>query len=45
MSFLEKENTWVLLTKEKIVWVVGYRIDERFSVNDNTKEVLEIKFK
>lgn len=39
-SLLDKENTWVLVSNEKIAWVVGYRIDGRFSVTSNTKNVL-----
>ena len=29
----------------QIVWVVGYRIDDRFKVTDDTKRVLKIEFK
>jgi tRNA(Ile)-lysidine synthase len=29
---------------EKLLWVVGYRIDERVKVAENTKRVLRIKF-
>jgi len=40
----EKENIWVIESNKKIVWVVGYRMDERFKVTDKTKEVLKLHF-
>lgn len=39
-----KEKTWLLLSEEKIVWVIGFRMDEDFRVNPESKEVLKIKF-
>ncbi|SHH46795.1 tRNA lysidine(34) synthetase TilS [Winogradskyella jejuensis] len=40
---IEKENTWVLLSDEKIVWIVGRRGDDRFKVTDKTENILQIK--
>ncbi len=39
----EKENTWVLLSDEKIVWVIGRRVDDRFKVTDKTNQILKIE--
>mgnify|MGYP003735090853 CR=1 FL=1 len=38
-SLLQKENTWVLCSKEEIVWVVGHRIDERYKLVPQTEKV------
>lgn len=41
-SLLEKENTAVLFSGEKLIWLVGYRIDDRFKVTDKTMTVLKM---
>jgi tRNA(Ile)-lysidine synthase len=44
MSLIDKENCWLLCdAKDRIIWVVGRRADNRFSVNENTKRILKIK--
>ena len=44
LSRIEKEKTWVLLSEEKIFWIVGHRIDNSFKLTDSTKTVLKITF-
>lgn len=39
---LEKKEQLVLTNAEKIVWVVGIRIDERYKISAKTKKVLEL---
>lgn len=39
-----KTKTWLLLSEEKIVWVIGFRMDEDFRVENESKEVLRIKY-
>ncbi len=39
----EKEHIWVLESNKRIVWVAGYRLDERFKLTPNTTEVLEVR--
>jgi tRNA(Ile)-lysidine synthase len=39
----DKEKIWILESNNKIIWVVGHRIDDRFKVSNFTKKVLRIK--
>ena len=45
LSATTKENIWVIEMNKKILWIVGYRIDERFKITAQTKEILKINFK
>lgn len=43
LSVLQKENLPVLFSGEKMIWLVGHRIDDRFKVTEVTKRVLKLK--
>ena len=44
ISKYDKERTLILETsKNEIVWLIGMRLDHRFSVTDKTKEILKIE--
>jgi tRNA(Ile)-lysidine synthase len=42
LSIPEKEETWILFSGDKVVWIIGRRIDNRFKVTADTKKVLVI---
>jgi len=44
VSLPEKDRTWLLTSDNKIVWVIGQRIDERFKVRLETRQILMMKF-
>jgi len=41
----KKKNQLLLLNGNKIVWVIGYRLDDRFKITKNTKNYLELCLK
>ena len=43
LSLLEKENSWLLCSNEDIVWIIGLRQDERFRIENTTKNILKIQ--
>ncbi|UYQ95181.1 hypothetical protein MKQ68_08745 [Chitinophaga horti] len=45
LSIPQKENTWVLESDKKIVWVVGLRIDDRFKLTPQTRQLIQLEWK
>jgi len=45
MSLLEKENIWLLCSKNEIVWVIGKRLDDRYKITNKTKNTLKMTLK
>lgn len=43
ISVPDKEKTWLLISEEQIIWVIGYRIDNRYKITANTKTILSIE--
>ncbi len=41
----EKEKTWIMCSGNKIVWIMGQRIDNRFKVTPRSKQVLKIEIR
>jgi tRNA(Ile)-lysidine synthase len=42
LSLLDKEKVHVLISNQQIIWVIGYRIDDRCKVTSKTKNILKI---
>jgi tRNA(Ile)-lysidine synthase len=42
ISVLDKKNIWLLCSNSEIVWVINHRLDNRFSVDENTTNILKI---
>jgi tRNA(Ile)-lysidine synthase len=44
LNLFEKENIWLLLSDNKIVWVIGLQQDKYFAVTDDSKNILKLTF-
>lgn len=44
LSMAEKSHVWVLESENRIIWVVGKRIDDRFKLTEKTDIVMQIQF-
>ncbi len=42
LSLNEKENTWVIESGKKIIWIVGMRIDDRVKITSQTSQVMKL---
>jgi len=45
LSLPQKENLWLLVSKEEIIWVVGMRTSDLFKLDAGNKKVLSINFR
>jgi len=43
LSLPEKENVWILANGEQIVWIIGHRLDDRYKITSDTKQILRIE--
>lgn len=42
LNKFDKERALVLLNKEKVVWILGYRLSESFKITSKTKQILKM---
>lgn len=42
-SRIQKDNQWVLIDGDSIVWVIGERTDNRYRIDKQTKNILKIE--
>ncbi len=45
MNRLDKQNQFVLIDGDQIIWLIGKRIDHRFRITNKTKKVLQLCWK
>jgi tRNA(Ile)-lysidine synthase len=45
LSKTAKEKIWVIEMDQKIIWIVGQRIDNRFCISPATREILKIEMR
>lgn len=43
LNRFEKENIWLLLNKNEVIWVIGQRLDERYKIKPNSKKILKLE--
>ena len=43
-SILEKEKTWLLCCGDDIIWIIGWRTDNRYRIDNNSKNALIVNF-
>ncbi len=44
LSLVDKENLWLVTEGERIVWIPGMRIDDRYKITPSTEKVLLIEW-
>ena len=44
LSIFDKEEVWLLCSNGEIIWVINYRIDERYKITSRTKEYFQFEF-
>lgn len=44
IPLFEKDKTWILLSDDKIVWIMGYRADERFRIDGQTQKIYKLSY-
>ena len=42
-SIVEKENTWLLISGDEIVWLIGHRIGNAYRISDSTESILQVE--
>lgn len=43
LNRFEKENIWLLMHKDEVVWVIGQRLDDRYKISGGTKKILKLE--
>lgn len=41
-SIIDKENVWLLCSDDTVVWIISHRMDDRFKVTEETKNIIKV---
>lgn len=44
LSLFDKEAVWILANKEQIIWIIGYRMDDRCRIGEHEKRLVKMTF-
>ncbi len=44
-SIQEKENCWLMLSGDDIIWIIGHRTDDRYKITSKTKKITKFTMK
>lgn len=44
LSLVAKENIWLLCSNDDVIWIIGHRTDERFTVTEDTEQIIKITY-
>lgn len=44
VSIFEKEKIWLLCSGKDIVWIMNYRIDEKYKITASTKNIIQFEY-
>ena len=42
LSLSEKEKVWIVESDKKIIWIAGYRMDDRFKITAKTANIVRL---
>ncbi|WP_417613096.1 tRNA lysidine(34) synthetase TilS [Owenweeksia hongkongensis] len=45
LNLYEKEDIWIMLSGDDIIWVINHRIDDRYKISETTKSVYFARLK
>ncbi|MHC5309369.1 tRNA lysidine(34) synthetase TilS [Myroides sp. LJL116] len=43
LDLFQKKQTWVVTSKDQIVWVIAHRLDDRFKVTSSTQNIIKLE--
>ncbi|GAB3899289.1 tRNA lysidine(34) synthetase TilS [Larkinella knui] len=43
VSLADRRSAWVVVSGEKIAWLIGYRTDDRFRITEQTRKMVKIE--